>query len=133
MPPRHTITIGLVLVISMAGSAQAQYPPGDMNCDNTVNALDVGPLVLALTDPAGYQAAFPNCDLTNADLDCDGTMGGLDIPLFVDCVLNSNCDYCTPMVFVPGGEFEMGDSFGEGYADELPVHTVDLSPYSIDT
>ncbi len=37
------------------------------------------------------------------------------------------------MVEVPGGSFEMGDSFGEGSSSELPVHTVYLSPYSIDT
>ena len=37
------------------------------------------------------------------------------------------------MVFVPGGEFEMGDSFDEGFSRELPVHTVYLSPYYIDT
>jgi|GEM_PF-1152563 len=37
-----------------------------------------------------------------------------------------------PMVLVPGGEFQMGDSFDEGDADELPVHTVFLSPYYID-
>ena len=36
------------------------------------------------------------------------------------------------MVFVPGGSFEMGDSFDEGYSNELPVHTVYLSPYYID-
>ena len=36
------------------------------------------------------------------------------------------------MVFVPAGEFEMGDSFAEGDPDELPVHTVYLSPYYID-
>ena len=27
-------------------------------------------------------------------------------------------------VFIPGGEFEMGDHFGDGAADELPVHEV---------
>ena len=37
------------------------------------------------------------------------------------------------MVFIPGGSFEMGDSFDEGDSDELPVHTVYLSPYYIDT
>ncbi len=36
------------------------------------------------------------------------------------------------MVFVPGGSFDMGDPFGEGTSDELPVHTVHLSPYYID-
>ena len=37
------------------------------------------------------------------------------------------------MVLVPTGEFEMGDSFDEGFDEELPVHTVYLSPYYIDT
>lgn len=36
------------------------------------------------------------------------------------------------MVLIPAGEFEMGDAFGEGWPIELPVHTVDLSPYYID-
>ncbi|MBC6994463.1 SUMF1/EgtB/PvdO family nonheme iron enzyme [Neolewinella lacunae] len=35
------------------------------------------------------------------------------------------------MVAVPGGTFQMGDTFGEGYNDELPVHTVTLSPFSL--
>jgi formylglycine-generating enzyme required for sulfatase activity len=37
------------------------------------------------------------------------------------------------MVSVPAGSFEMGDSFGEGGSDELPVHTVTLSAYEIGT
>ena len=36
------------------------------------------------------------------------------------------------MVFVPGGSFDMGDPFGEGTSDELPVHAVYLSPFFID-
>jgi len=37
------------------------------------------------------------------------------------------------MVFVPGGEFQMGDPWNEGDVDERPVHDVYLSPYHIDT
>jgi len=33
------------------------------------------------------------------------------------------------MVVVPGGTFEMGDTFTEGYTEELPVHQVPLSPF----
>lgn len=36
------------------------------------------------------------------------------------------------MVIVPGGDFEMGDSWSEGASDELPVHTVYLDSYVID-
>jgi formylglycine-generating enzyme required for sulfatase activity len=33
------------------------------------------------------------------------------------------------MVFVPGGSFQMGDSKGDGYSDEIPVHTVTLDSF----
>jgi formylglycine-generating enzyme required for sulfatase activity len=33
------------------------------------------------------------------------------------------------IVFIPGGTFEMGDSFAEGEADELPLHTVTLDSF----
>ncbi len=33
------------------------------------------------------------------------------------------------MVFIPGGTFQMGDSFSEGNSNERPIHTVTLSPY----
>jgi formylglycine-generating enzyme required for sulfatase activity len=35
------------------------------------------------------------------------------------------------MVYVPGGRFDMGDTFGEGEVDETPVHEVVLSPFLI--
>src|SRR5205823_6441154 len=44
----------------------------DVNCDGRVNNFDIDPFVLALTDPAGYQAAFPNCPIVNADANGDG-------------------------------------------------------------
>ncbi len=36
------------------------------------------------------------------------------------------------MVKIPAGEFAMGDAFGEGDADELPVHTNFISAFYID-
>jgi formylglycine-generating enzyme required for sulfatase activity len=36
------------------------------------------------------------------------------------------------MILIPGGEFTMGDSLGEGTASELPVHTVKVSTFFID-
>mgnify|MGYP005619766277 CR=1 FL=1 len=35
------------------------------------------------------------------------------------------------MVRIPGGTFQMGDSFSEGDSDERPVHTVTLSSFSM--
>ncbi len=57
--------------------------PGDLNCDGLVDVADVTPFVLALTDPAGYSAAFPNCDINAADLNGDGDRDGADIGAFV--------------------------------------------------
>ena len=36
------------------------------------------------------------------------------------------------MILIPAGSFQMGDSIGEGYADELPVHTVTVSAFYMD-
>ncbi len=36
------------------------------------------------------------------------------------------------MVLIPAGSFQMGDSFGDGYSDELPVHTVAASAFTMD-
>jgi len=35
------------------------------------------------------------------------------------------------LVSILGGTFQMGDSFSEGYSDELPVHTVTLSSFKM--
>jgi len=36
------------------------------------------------------------------------------------------------MAFIPGGVFQMGDTFGEGGSDELPVHSVYVSGFYMD-
>jgi len=33
------------------------------------------------------------------------------------------------MVLIPAGDFVMGDTFGERYSDELPLHTVTVSAF----
>jgi len=62
------------------------YPPslvGDLNCDGAVNFDDINPFVLALSDPAGYAAAFPNCNILNGDCDGDGDVDFDDVNAFV--------------------------------------------------
>lgn len=56
---------------------------GDMNCDGAVGVGDIAGFVLALTDPAGYASAFPNCNINNGDLNGDSAVGVSDIGLFV--------------------------------------------------
>lgn len=56
---------------------------GDMNCDGIVSVADIGPFVLAVTNPAGYVATFPDCCLESADINCDGFITVADIGPFV--------------------------------------------------
>ncbi len=60
--------------------------PGDVNCDGTVSVGDINPFVLALTDPEGYAAQFPDCELLNADCSNDGVVSVGDINCFVGLV-----------------------------------------------
>jgi len=58
--------------------------PGDVNCDGQVDLFDVAPFVVALVDPAGYAAQFPDCYAANGDINGDGVVDGFDIGPFVE-------------------------------------------------
>jgi hypothetical protein len=64
-------------------SADGQFPVGDMNCDGIVSAADIDPFVIALTNPAGYAAQFPDCDILTGDINSDGNVSAADIDPFV--------------------------------------------------
>ena len=57
--------------------------PGDMNCDGVISVGDISGFVLALTNPAGYAAAFPGCNINNADVNGDSAISVGDISAFV--------------------------------------------------
>ena len=56
---------------------------GDLNCDCTVNALDIEPFLVALFEPENYPAAYPDCDINLGDLNGDGLINALDIEPFL--------------------------------------------------
>ena len=56
---------------------------GDVNCDGYLNFDDINPFVLALSDPAGYIQAYPNCPLLKRDINGDGQVNFDDINPFV--------------------------------------------------
>jgi formylglycine-generating enzyme required for sulfatase activity len=68
---------------------------------------------------AGYAA-------TRADLDAEGLLDPSD---FIDAHGAVNNPSTDDFVLIPGGTFRMGDSFGEGEPDELPVHDVYVSGF----
>ncbi len=60
-----------------------QFETGDLNCDGAIDFSDINPFVLALSDPAGYAAMYPSCDILNGDCDGDGAVDFDDINAFV--------------------------------------------------
>ncbi len=63
----------------------APIPPyaGDVNCDGTVDFFDIDAFILAYYDAAGYEAAYPDCDIQRADCNYDGVIDYLDILEFI--------------------------------------------------
>ncbi len=60
---------------------------GDVNCDGGVDAFDIEPFILALTDPEAYERQYPNCHVTLADIDGDGEVTAFDIEPFIGLLL----------------------------------------------
>ncbi|MEW6252398.1 MAG: hypothetical protein AB1716_17300 [Planctomycetota bacterium] len=56
---------------------------GDLNCDGVVDFDDINPFVLALSDPGGYAAQYPDCDIRTGDVNGDGNVNFDDINPFV--------------------------------------------------
>ncbi len=56
---------------------------GDLDCDGSVGFGDINPFVLALMDPAGYEAAFPTCSILHADCNANGLVEFGDINPFI--------------------------------------------------
>ncbi|GMU35308.1 MAG: hypothetical protein HS101_09585 [Planctomycetia bacterium] len=82
---------GGIFIDGIAVSLGPQGLLGDLNCDGAVNTFDIDPFALALIDPAGYAAAYPNCDRLLADCGQDGNINGLDTDSFVICITNGGC------------------------------------------
>lgn len=61
---------------------------GDMNCDCTINGLDIAPFVQAILDPQGYADAQQQCDIRQGDFDQNGSVDESDIEGFVESLFN---------------------------------------------
>jgi len=57
---------------------------GDMNCDGVLNTGDIGPFVMALTDPSAYGSTYPSCQILHGDMDHNGSVDGADVEGFVN-------------------------------------------------
>lgn len=61
--------------------------PGDLNCDGSVDLVDVGPFITALLDPSEYEKQYPDCDINNADINIDGSVDLKDVEPFIELLL----------------------------------------------
>src|SRR5262249_14653370 len=61
---------------------------GDMNCDAILDIQDIGPFIQSMLDPSAYAAAFPGCDIQQADVNGDGTRDGRDVAAFANSLLS---------------------------------------------
>ncbi len=107
---------------SVQSKAQLQGPKGD-----------AGPQgIQGVAGPIGATgAAAP--PLTLASICAAITAGGASLPTF--CPLPPITDPTTGMTLqrVTGGTFAMGDTFGDGSSNELPVHQVTVGDFYIGT
>lgn len=64
--------------------AEAKYMKiGDANGDGVVNAFDIDPFILALTNPYAYANQYPNWDILSCDINGDGVVNCFDIDPFI--------------------------------------------------
>ena len=82
--------------------ATVTCPNPDLDCDDST--------------PHIYPDARELCD--GVDNQCPGDTGHGEID-----------EGCAPMALIPAGCFDMGDHFGEGTPDELPVHNICISAF----
>ena len=78
---------GELYIVSQAGNifkiVSFGSRKGDMNIDGVVNFADINPFVLALVNPAAYQAQYGYPATQTGDLNCDGVVNFGDINPFV--------------------------------------------------
>jgi len=60
---------------------------GDMNCDGTLDGLDIQPFLLAMFDPAAYEVEYEGCNILNGDFDHSGVVDVPDVEVFVDALI----------------------------------------------
>jgi hypothetical protein len=78
----------VVLALVLMPGAAAAFTVGDLNCDGALNAFDIDPFVLALTDPELYAVLFPDCEHSLADINGDGLVNAFDIDPFVELLVS---------------------------------------------
>jgi len=99
---------------------------GDLNCDGIVNTEDLDILFSQWLQPRSI--SYLPADIYGVG---DGIVNFNDYAVMA--AQWPNTEPCIPddMVYIPAGEFEMGDHLGDGYESGIPVHPVLLDSFFI--
>lgn len=65
--------------------------PGDMNCDGSVDGLDIDGFVQAVLDPSAYESEHSDCNILNGDINQDIATTVDDAGQFASCLVNGGC------------------------------------------
>jgi formylglycine-generating enzyme required for sulfatase activity len=98
--------------------------PGDFEPDCDVDFADVAVIVEQWLQVPGS----PSADIAPPPAG-DGIVNFKDFALLANQWLNTNPCVPDDMVYIPDGEFEMGDHHGDGDSNELPPHAVLLDSF----
>ena len=85
-PETDDTGVGTPPIVDIGAYEYWPFAVGDLNCDGLIDFFDIDPFVLAVTDPAAYEAAYPDCDIMNADCNGDGWVDFFDIDCFVGII-----------------------------------------------
>jgi hypothetical protein len=78
------MTRGLMGWLVEAAGVHPDYPLADMNGSYTVDAFDIEPFIMALTDPGTYALRYPQMDpMAVGDINGDGALDAFDIEGFI--------------------------------------------------
>jgi hypothetical protein len=73
----------VIVRVDMGADEYRVYGVADLNCDGSLDFDDISPFVLALSDPATYHAAYPDCCYLKGDCNGDSAVNFDDINAFV--------------------------------------------------
>jgi len=99
-------------------------PDTNLNKDWTVDFFDLAVLASRWFEEDCFGPGW--CE--GADIDWSGQVDFVDLHIIAENWLQGEA-IPSDMVLVPGGEFQMGDSFNEGEPDERPQHLVRLDSF----